>query len=107
MKALRLALVFGSAPAFGASDQPVGYNRDVLPILADICFTCHGFDKAQRIAGLRLDSAAGAGRCLSRASGPSFEMFQGLLQFVVVDHACCFFFKNSCYGSASKAASSL
>lgn len=36
------------------------YNRDVLPILADNCFKCHGLDQAQRKAGLRLDLAEGA-----------------------------------------------
>ncbi len=35
--------------------EPVRYNRDVLPILADNCFACHGFDKSQREAELRLD----------------------------------------------------
>ena len=40
--------------------QEVRYNRDVLPILAEQCFACHGFDKAKREAGLRLDLAAGS-----------------------------------------------
>jgi len=43
-----------------AADDAVRYNRDVLPILADQCFACHGFDKAQRKAGLRLDKFEGA-----------------------------------------------
>lgn len=33
----------------------VTYNRDVLPILSNKCFKCHGADSAQRKAGLRLD----------------------------------------------------
>jgi len=49
-----------SAQARPAAAQEVRYNRDVLPILAENCFACHGFDKARREAGLRLDSAAGA-----------------------------------------------
>lgn len=42
------------------ADEPVRYNRDVLPILADHCFACHGFDSAKREAGLRLDQRVGA-----------------------------------------------
>src|SRR5262245_18253330 len=33
----------------------IGYRRDVLPILSDRCFKCHGPDSASRKAGLRLD----------------------------------------------------
>ncbi len=34
------------------ADDTVGYNRDVLPLLAEQCFSCHGFDSAKREAGL-------------------------------------------------------
>lgn len=46
------------------SAQEVQYNRDILPILAENCFACHGFDKAKREAGLRLDSALGVSAVL-------------------------------------------
>src|SRR5258708_1412158 len=36
-----------------ARAEPLGFNRDVRPILADNCLGCHGSDKHQ--SGLRLD----------------------------------------------------
>ncbi len=38
----------------------VKFNRDIRPILSDICYTCHGPDKAKRKAELRLDIEASA-----------------------------------------------
>lgn len=42
-------------PARLHAEPPLEYNRDVRPILADHCFTCHGADSAAREADLRLD----------------------------------------------------
>lgn len=43
-----------------AADDAVDFNRDVRTILSDRCFLCHGPDKDQRKAGLRLDVRAEA-----------------------------------------------
>ena len=53
-----LGIVVLACAALGAA--PVGnlkveYNRDVRPILSENCFFCHGPDKNQRKAKLRLD----------------------------------------------------
>ena len=42
------------------SSGKVQFNRDIRPILADHCYSCHGPDKAKRKAGLRLDERVGA-----------------------------------------------
>lgn len=47
-------VVFCSATGLGAA-EPIDFNRDIRPILADKCLTCHGPDPAKRQAELRLD----------------------------------------------------
>ena len=37
------------------AEEPVSFNREVRPILAGICFNCHGPDAATNEGGVRLD----------------------------------------------------
>src|SRR6476659_2114629 len=51
-----LVALAGSVPAA----EKVDFQREIRPLLADRCFSCHGRDEEHRQGGLRLDEAAGA-----------------------------------------------
>ncbi|HND51327.1 MAG TPA: DUF1553 domain-containing protein, partial [Pirellulaceae bacterium] len=58
-----LVVVLCGATSLGQTKdaaRTLKFNRDIRPILSDNCFQCHGPDKTQRKADLRLDRADGA-----------------------------------------------
>ncbi len=53
-----MATIFAST--LGSVSAAIDYGRDVLPILSDKCYHCHGPDEKARKAKLRLDLKEGA-----------------------------------------------
>ena len=60
MRSLLPCTVFILIAANATAAEPVSFNRDIRPILADNCFACHGPDKNQRKAGLHFDTQEAA-----------------------------------------------
>ena len=64
--------------------KEISYDRDLRPILSDRCFHCHGPDKYDRKAELRLDQTSGPDRayrsgtctCNPRPSGIEASQIQ-------------------------------
>ena len=75
------AIVLVGVAAGSAGGEPVDFSRDVQPVLAERCFSCHGPDTQE--AGLRLDDPASATRELAsgaRAVVPGDETASALLE---------------------------
>lgn len=78
-------LFAGVFPTLQATEAPVQFGREILPILSDRCFYCHGPDDKSRKADLRLDSLEEASRDLGgyKALEPGNPEKSTLLQRMV------------------------
>ena len=75
---IRLIVLWAAClTSIAAAEETIEFNRDVLPILSNHCFTCHGPDSATREAGLRLDQRESA---IGKADSGKRAIFPGKVQ---------------------------
>jgi hypothetical protein len=54
-----LLVVAAGGRAEGPAPETIRFGRDILPLLSENCFACHGPDEGHRAADLRLDTREG------------------------------------------------
>src|SRR5215470_9020862 len=59
-----------------ALEAKVDFNRQVRPILSDTCFSCHGPDEKNRMAGLRLDQKDGLLKVVTAGNHNGSKLYQ-------------------------------
>lgn len=67
LSALSLLPALGGDRGRLRAAEPIEFNRDIRPLLADRCFGCHGPDAGTRKAGLRLDQESAAKSALAES----------------------------------------
>ena len=74
----RICLLILAIPLAGHAADPgaINFSRDVLPILSDNCFQCHGPDVKARKAKLRLDTQEGAHSVLFPGKSAESELIR-------------------------------
>jgi hypothetical protein len=65
-----------SGAARGGGAPPIRFGRDILPILSNNCFLCHGPHDATRKANLHLDVRKGALRVIVPGNGKGSELIR-------------------------------
>lgn len=75
---LPLLLLVCPAP-FATANEDVRFARDVLPVLSENCFHCHGPDEEQRQADLRVDTADGIAAAIHVDNPNNSELLKRIL----------------------------
>jgi Planctomycete cytochrome C len=71
-----LAVLLLAGTEARSNPPPVRFSRDILPILSQNCFQCHGPDEKARKAKLRLDNRQGALRVITPGNRAASELFR-------------------------------
>lgn len=75
--------LLSACPIYAGGSSQILFSRDVLPILSENCFFCHGPDEENRSADLRLDTEDGIASVIDLTKGDGSEL---LIRIRSADH---------------------